>query len=47
MALTIKDGAGSTTSLKTTLTGSDHMPHHVVQAVSGTVAVTASVASPV
>jgi hypothetical protein len=47
MALTIKDGAGSTTSLKTTLTGSDHMPHHIVQAVSGTVAVTASAASPV
>lgn len=47
MALIIKDGAGSTTSLKTTLTGSDHMPHHIVQAVSGTVAVTSSVANPV
>jgi len=47
MALTIKDGAGSTTSLKTTLTGSDHMPHHIVQAVSGTVTVTSSLASPV
>ena len=47
MALTIKDGAGSTTSLKTTLTGSDHMPHHIVQAVSGTVTVTSSVANPV
>jgi hypothetical protein len=46
MALTIKDGAGSTTSLKTTLTGSDHMPHHIVQAVSGTVAITSSAANP-
>jgi hypothetical protein len=47
MALTIKDGAGSITNLKTTLTGSEHMPHHVVQAVSGTVAVSASAANPV
>jgi len=35
MALTIKDGAGSTTSLKTTVTGSDHMPHHIIQEISG------------
>lgn len=49
MALTIKDGAGSTTSLKTTLTGSDHMPHHIVQAISGTVyvRVTASAEDPI
>jgi hypothetical protein len=47
MALIIKDGVGSTTSLKTTLTGSDHMPHHIVQAVSGTVNVSASAAYPV
>jgi hypothetical protein len=47
MALSIKDGAGSTTSLKTTLTGSDHMPHHIVQAVSGSVTVTSSLAAPV
>ncbi len=46
MALPVKDGNGTLTSLKTTLTGSDHMPHHIVQAVSGTVAVTSSAASP-
>jgi len=45
--LEIKDGAGSTRYLKTTLSGSDHVPHHVVEAVNGTVAVTASEASPV
>jgi hypothetical protein len=47
MALPIKDGNAALTSLKTTLTGSDHMPHHIVQAVSGTVTVTSSVSSPV
>jgi hypothetical protein len=44
--LEIKDGAGSTRYLKTTLSGSDHIPHHVVEAISATVAVTASQASP-
>ena len=47
MALPIKDGNATLTSLKTTLAGSDHMPHHIVQAVSGTVSVTSSVSSPV
>jgi hypothetical protein len=47
MALTIKDGNSVTTSLKTTLTGSEHMPHHIVQAVSGTVNVTSSLTNPV
>jgi hypothetical protein len=35
MALSVKDGNGTLTSLKTTLTGSDHMPHHVIQEISG------------
>ena len=47
MALPVKDGSGVLTSLKTTLTGSDHMPHHIVQAVSGTVVVTSSASSPI
>jgi hypothetical protein len=47
MALPVKNGSGVLTSLKTTLTGSDHMPHHIVQAVSGTVVVTSSASSPI
>lgn len=47
MSLEIKDGAGSQTFLKTTLTGSEHMPHHIVQGVSGTVSVTSSMTNPV
>ncbi len=47
MALPVKDGSGVLTSLKTTLTGSDHMPHHIVEAVSGTVVVTSSASSPI
>ena len=40
MALNIKDGAGSSTSLKTTLDGSEHVPHHIIDDV---VTVTGSV----
>ena len=44
MALSIKDGAGTTKSLKTGTDGSDLVPFH---AVSGTVSVTASQTNPV
>lgn len=44
MSLPIKDGTGASTSLFTTLSGSDHIPHHII---NGSVQVTASAASPV
>lgn len=43
MALSIKDGAGSSTSLKTDIVGGEHTPHHVVDHVSGTVTVSGTV----
>lgn len=42
MALAIKDGAGSSTNLKTDFSGGEHTPHHVVDSISGTVSVTGS-----
>jgi hypothetical protein len=32
MALDIKDGLGSAKTLKTSLSGSDHVPHHILDA---------------
>lgn len=43
MALSIKDGAGSSTNLKTDIVGGEHTPHHVVDQVSGTVTVSGTV----
>jgi len=42
MALDIVDGNGVAKTIKTTLDGSDHVAHHRVDAVSGTVAATQS-----
>lgn len=44
MALTIKDGAGATTALNTSLAGGEHTPYH---AISGTVSITSSLTNPV
>ena len=35
MALSIKDGTGNTASLKTTLDGANHRPHHIIDEISG------------
>jgi len=43
MSLNIKDGNGSSTTLKTTLDSGDHVPHHKID---GTITVTSSLASP-
>jgi len=42
MALTVLDGNGVARTVKTTLDGSDHVPHHKIDSVSGTVAATQS-----
>jgi len=42
MALNILDGNGAAKTLKTTLDGSDHVTHHRIDAVAGTVAATQS-----
>lgn len=42
MALAIKDGAGSSTNLKTDFSGGEHTPHHVVDAINSTVSITGS-----
>lgn len=38
MALNVLDGNGAAKTLKTTLDGADHVPHHTVDSVAGTVA---------
>lgn len=43
MSLNIKDGAGASTALKTTLDAGDHIPHHIIE---GAVSVTSSLSNP-
>jgi len=43
MSLPVKDGNGSLTALKTTLSASEHLPHHIVQSVASTVSVTGTI----
>lgn len=43
MSLPVKDGNGSLTALKTTLSASEHLPHHIVQSVASTVSISGSV----
>ena len=42
MALTVLDGNGVARTVKTTLDGSDHVPHQKIDSVAGTVAATQS-----
>lgn len=43
MSLPVKDGNGSLTALKTTLSASEHLPHHIVQSVVNTVDVSGTI----
>ena len=43
MSLPVKDGNGSLTALKTTLSASEHLPHHIVQSVASTVGISGTV----
>ena len=43
MSLNIKDGNGSSTTLKTTIDTGDHVPHHIID---GTITVSSSITNP-
>lgn len=47
MALNIKDGNNVARTLKTTIDGTDHVAHHIIDSVDSTVSVTSSAANPV